>query len=138
VRERGQAAAAAAEPAIGARSSRGDGGLSAVADRALLRSISWYGTTRTAEYSMEYSTVPYVQSYYTVGIPTYSPYAHTGNLRSHIRLNFRPHRESAVYFRLKGRYVLTAKMGGRTVLVGPIPAVCSKIWSGITQQLPAD
>jgi hypothetical protein len=46
VRERGQAAAAAAEPAIGARSSRGDGGLSAVADRALLRSISWYGTVR--------------------------------------------------------------------------------------------
>jgi hypothetical protein len=64
-----------------------------------------YGTG-TAEYSTaQYGTYEYSYTQYstirTVGIPTYSPYAHTGNLRSHICLNFRPHRESAVYFRLK-------------------------------------
>jgi hypothetical protein len=55
----------------------------------------------TAEFSSQYE---YSTSHtYSTHTGMYSPYAHTGNLRSHICLNFRPHRESAVYFRLKGR-----------------------------------
>eukprot|EP01049_Picozoa_sp_SAG25_P001153 SAG25_NODE_46_length_19040_cov_20.665699_1_plen_288_part_00 len=96
---------------------------------AASQAIDEYGT---AEFSSqyEYST----STSHTYSTHMYSPYAHTGNLRSHICLNFRPHRESAVYFRLKGRYEYSAQLYSCLYAVYSRDPYCSAVQPVLLQK----